>query len=162
MKLRKLLIKDAPLMLEWMKDKDITKNFRNSFETMTQDDVINFIKSTDDCSINAHYAIVDDFDEYLGTISLKNINEITKDAEYAICLRKKAIGTSIALDSTNELIKIAFKELHLNKVYLNVFLDNIRANKFYLKAGFIFERCEKNAFELNGVSKDLNWYIINK
>ncbi len=155
-RLRKLEAKDAPFMLEWMHDPTINCFFRFDASDMTLDKCIDFINVSDG---NVHFAIVDDNDEYLGTVSLKNITE--KDAEYAISTRKKAHGTGAALRATEMILKYAFSELKLARVYLNVLVDNKRANAFYKKAGFMFWYAEKNVIDIKGETKDLNWYYID-
>ena len=44
MKLRKLAEKDAELMLEWMHDPAVNHVFRADFASMSQDDVLSFIR----------------------------------------------------------------------------------------------------------------------
>ena len=46
MKLRRLEIKDAPMMLEWMHDSDVTKNLKADFKNMTIDDALAFINNS--------------------------------------------------------------------------------------------------------------------
>ncbi len=156
--LRKLKIKDAPFMLEWMLDPEVAKNFRTDFSQMTIEKAEAFILSAQNFESTRNYAIVNQEDEYLGTISLKNIDFENKNAEYAVSLRKKAQGTSVASDATNALFDIAFNELDLHRVYLNVLDENIRANKFYLKIGFVYEGQSKDCLRIDGEFKSLNWY----
>ena len=158
--LRKLELKDAPLMLEWIQDPTIACFFRFDAQSMTVADCEKFIESTDDDSDSIHYAIVNEDDEYLGTISLKNIDYQKREAEYAISTRKRAHGTGAAMAATKEILRIAFEELLLMRVYLNVLTENGRANAFYLKVGFRFDYCEESAVEINGVKRSLNWYSI--
>ena len=162
MNLRKLQTKDIPFMLEWMKDIEINRQFRTDFSHFTEDKVKIFIEQSQDFSVNRHYAIVDDHDEYLGTISLKEIDSINMKAEYAIVLRRKVIGTSIASEATHQILNIAFNELMLNKVYLNVLSINKRANRFYQKFGFIFEGTFRQDIKIENEFYDLNWYSILK
>ena len=162
MNLRKLQTKDIPFMLEWMKDIEINRQFRTDFSHFTEDKVKNFIEQAQDFSVNRHYAIVDDHDEYLGTISLKEIDLINLKAEYAVVLRSKAIGTSAAKDATQQILDIAFNELKLNKVYLNVLATNTRANRFYQKFGFVFEGTFRQDLKIENEFYDLNWYSILK
>ena len=162
MNLRKLSEKDVPLMLEWMKDVDISRQFRADFSHYTEDKVKQFIEQAQDFTSNRHYAIVDEKDEYLGTISLKEIDTINMKAEYAIVLRRIAIGTSNASDATHQILKIAFNELMLNKVYLNVLANNHRANRFYQKFGFKFEGTFRQDIQIENEFYDLNWYSILK
>lgn len=157
--LRRLEEKDAPFMLEWMHDDTINCNFQYPFGEMTIEKVSAFIENSFD-EENKHFAIVDENDEYLGTISLKNISQKNKNAEYAIVTRKKAQGTGIARKATQELLNYAFEELELHKVYLNVLSENTRARKFYEKCGFEQEGIAKEAVKIHGKYKSLVWYGV--
>ena len=162
MKLRKLQPKDAPNMLSWMHDDSINRIFATNFKSFDEQKVLAFIESSQTDGENLHRACVDANDEYLGTISLKNINQTNKNAEYAISFCKKAHGTGAAKFATDEIIKIAFQELNLERVYLNVLSINERANAFYKKYGWTFEGSFKNHVSINGEFCDLNWYRILK
>lgn len=159
MKLRSLEKKDAPYMLEWMHDKDVVKYLSTDFSEKTLDDCLMFIELANDHiekERNLHYAICDDNDEYYGTISLKNIDTTNKIAEYAISTNKKSFGTGYALKATKELLKIAFFELGLNKIYLYVDSDNKRAVQFYIKCCFTLEGrlCAMRYHEENNTYSD--------
>ena len=107
---------------------------------------------------NLHFAIVDISDEYLGTVSLKKIDLENSCAEYAICLRKKAQGKGIAYIATNKILKKAFNDYGLHRVYLNVFSDNTTAIQLYERCGFIFEGEFRDHLFVNGKFKNLKWY----
>lgn len=160
--LRYLEEKDAAGMLEWMTDPMIVCFFRFDASKITLDSCREFIAASDKERSTRHYAIVDEKDTYLGTISLKNIDQNKKSAEYAISTRKCAHGTGAAMKATQGLLCIAFLELGLERVYLNVMKENGRANKFYRKAGFSFIYCEEHAVEIRNEWKDLNWYEISR
>ena len=159
-KIRNLEIKDAAFMYEWMHDDNVIEFFSNNFKEKTLDDVIDFIKKSNEDSKNLNLAITDDNDEYLGTISLKNIDYKNKNAEYAISLRRTAIGKGISKKATDLILEKAFKEEKLHKVYLCVASDNIRAIKFYEKYGFIYEGTFKEHIYRNNKYFDLHWYAI--
>ena len=158
--LRPLEEKDAAGMLEWMTDPAIARFFRFDAASMTLDRCKDFICGAGEQENCRHWAIVNENDEYLGTISLKEIKN--GSAEYAISTRAKAHGTGAAGEATRQILKIAFEDLGLNRVYLNVLADNGRANAFYRKAGFQFTHAEKNALEIRGQMKDLNWYEVRR
>lgn len=159
--IRRLKPKDADFMLEWMHDKEINRAFRYPFSQSTKESVLMFIKNSYNEN-NQHFAVVDEQDEYLGTVSLKNISRQNGSAEYAVVLRQKAQGTGVARKATEELIRYAFEELRLHKVYLNVLDINEKAKHFYQKCGFVYEGTAKDAIRLNGKYESLSWYgIIN-
>lgn len=165
MKLRRLEEKDADGMLEWMQDPEIQKVFRFNAEEADKEAVLSFIREAKislDAGENIHYAISDDNDEYLGTISLKNVDLVNKNAEYAISLRRMAQGKGIASKATYEILRIAFEQYHLEKVYLNVLADNQKAIRLYEKCGFIYEGEFRKHLFLRGEYKTLKWYSMLK
>ena len=136
--LRKLEERDVSAMLEWMHDETVANNFRFDFMSMTREKALDFIAKSF-TNENKHFAIVDEGDNYLGTISLKNISTTDNNAEYAIVLRREFWGKGYAQKATAAILDYAFNTLHLHKVYLNVLDENTRANNFYKKCGFSFE-----------------------
>lgn len=159
--IRRLEHKDAPLMLEWMHEKDINRAFRQPFGRFTAMDAVRFIDNsfTDK---NRHFAVINESDEYLGTVSLKNISQADRSAEYAIIVRSAARGTGVARLATENILNYAFNVLRLHRVYLNVLAQNERARHFYTKCGFVYEGTSKDAILLNGRYESLAWYgMIN-
>ena len=159
MMIRRLEQKDAPFMLEWMHDETITCNFRYPFANMTLEKAKNFIKYSFD-EENQHFAITDDKDEYMGTISLKRISERDHNAEYAIVTRKKAHGTGIAERATMEILKYAFNDLGLHRVYLTVLSDNVAARRLYENCGFDLEGELQDVIRLGGRYRNQACYAI--
>lgn len=160
--LRKLKEKDACFMIEWMKDPNLNCFFSFDANNITYENTIEFILKADIDKLNSHYAIVDEADEYLGTISLKNIDNHNNHAEYAISLRACAIGKGVAAEATQKILDIAFNDMNLNKVYLNVLSDNNRAIRFYEKMGFTYEGEFIKHIKIKGEYKNLKWYSIFK
>lgn len=164
-KLRCLKEKDTEGMLEWMHDPDIQKNFQFNPEEKDRCAVLMFIKNARAEFIGGrdiHYAITDKKDEYLGTISLKNMDLTAKKAEYAISLRKCAQGKGIAQKATYEVLRLAFEQFQLERVYLNVLSENEKAIRLYEKCGFIYEGEFRKHLFLGGDYKTLKWYSMLK
>ena len=164
--LRELQEKDAPLMLEWMHDPDILKNFSRIMIDSTIDDSIRFIRESKIPEIlqtgqNLHYAIIDkNIDDYLGTVSLKKIDFDHHTAEYAIVVRKNFHGKGIAHAATNLILNKAFIDIDLHRVYLNVYSHNTPARKLYEQMGFKYEGEFREHFFINGKYINLSWYGI--
>lgn len=161
--LRKLKEEDAPYMLEWMHDKDVTRDLSKDFSKMTIDDCLSFIQTSQNDSKNLHLAITDEKDVYLGTVSLKNIDYETKKAEFAITIRRMAMHTGISSLAMKKIIEIGFKEKGLNVVYWFVSKSNTRAIGFYDKNGY--QRVGVNEIGLykNGNENNDNylWYSVH-
>lgn len=136
MKLRKLELKDAPLMLEWMHDDSVVHFMGTNFAEKTISDCENFVKYSQTATEDLNMAIVDDNDEYMGTVSLKHINKELKMAEFAITVRKCAMGQGFSGYGMKEIIRIGLEELSLDKVIWCVSRVNERAVRFYDKNGY--------------------------
>ncbi len=138
--LRELRMSDAEKMLEWMHDKEINRYFIKKMMNMDISDVEGFIRrASEGQGTDVHWAITDSTDEYLGTISLKKIDRENGNAEYAIVLRRCAEGIGHGYRATKEVLKKAFDELGLHRVYLTVLGDNEQAMQMYERCGFVNE-----------------------
>lgn len=162
MQLRKLQSKDAPFIVEWMQDSKVNRFFRFNPKAVSLQTVLSFIESAQDTSLHMHLACVNDSDEYLGTISLKNIDTQNKTGEYAISFHPKSQGTGAARWATQEIIRKAFTECMLERVYLDVLEENSHAYHFYEKQGFVYEGTLRNHLIINGEHKSLRLYALLK
>ena len=166
--LRELKDQDAPLMLEWMHDPEIQKGFKKKMLEASLVDALSFIRESKIASeiqtgLNMHFAIADKAnDRYLGTVSLKNIDVENGTAEYAIVTRKEVHGTETASLATEMILKKAFLEMGLRRVYLSVYSNNLPAIRLYEKCGFVFEGEFRNHFIFNGEYVGWKWYGILK
>ena len=136
MQLRKLQPKDAPFMLEWMHDKDVVEFMGANFAEKTIDDCRYFIELACKDDENLNLAIVDDADEYMGTVSLKHINKEEKVAEFAITVRKKTMGKGYSSFGMREILNIGKNQLGLSEIYWCVSSVNERAIRFYDKNSY--------------------------
>lgn len=161
MRLRRLEQKDASLMLEWMHNENVTEHMHTDFKSKTISDCISFIDSSD--SNNIHRAIVDDFDQYMGTVSLKNIS--AEDAEFGIAIRECAMGEGYSQYGMKEMLEIGFRELSLQTIYWCVDMNNKRALRFYDKQGY--ERVAPDTLKNRGgyseeEIQNFVWYITRR
>ncbi len=161
--LRELKEKDAPFMLEWMHDPVFQRSFKKRMLDTTREDALRFIRNAHipehvSTGMSLHYAIADSDDQYLGTISLKDIDNENGTAEYAITLRKPVQGKGVAYKATRLILDKAFRELKLRRVFLSVHADNAAAIKLYEKSGFSYEGEFRNHFLIDGKPVGWKWY----
>lgn len=163
MKLRKLELKDAELMLEWMHDEDVVAQLGANFKEKSLEDCIRFITNSKNDIQNMHLAVVNEENIYMGTVSLKNINKEKKTAEFAITVRKSAMGKGYSKYAMKEILAIGIKELGLQKIYWCVSKENVRAIRFYDKNGYmrtdIVPEDIKKYYSSEQLQKFL-WYIF--
>lgn len=97
----------------------------------------------------------------VGLIGLLGIDRVNSKAEYYICLGEKQYkGKGIATIASKALLDYAFKELALNKVFLNVDAQNSVACHLYEKLGFECEGYFTEDLLHNGVYIDRKRYAI--
>ena len=163
MRLRNLELKDAPLMLEWMHDESVVGKLIGNYCEKTISDAESFIIASADKSKGIHLAIVSDEDEYMGTVSLKNINQENKSGGIAIVVRQSAMGRGYSWFGMEEIIRLAFEEYELDSVYWCVSRRNERAVRFYDKHNF-HEAVDipSSVLERYKGIDDLKWYSVLK
>ena len=160
MVLRKLKEKDAPLMLAWMHDEDVVGKLRGDFASKTLEDCCRFIESSISAT-DIHLAIASDTDEYMGTVSLKHIQE--GSAEFAITVRAEAMGRGYSWFGMEAILDKAFNELNLESVYWCVSRKNERAVRFYDKHNFHeVVDVPQTVLDRYAGMKELKWYSVLK
>ena len=132
--LRLLSNKDAKFMLEWMHDVDVVQYLKTDFLNKTIYDCLSFIKESQNNKDNLHLAVVNEKDEYLGTISLKHIND--EKAELGIVIRKCAMGKGYSSEALFKIFNIGKEKYNISHFYWCVDPKNERALRFYEKNGF--------------------------
>lgn len=163
MRLRDLELKDASLMLEWMHDESVVEKLRRRFAEKRIEDCEAFIKDAENKEHDIHLAIVSDEDEYMGTVSLKNIDRNNHSAEFSIVVRKSAMSRGYSWYGMKEIIMQAFNKFDLECVYWCVSRDNARAIRFCDKHNFhevvdVLQSIQMR-YESTG---NLKWYSILK
>ena len=157
MRLRNLELKDAPLMLEWMHDQSIVKYMQADFLSKTLEDCYRFILSSNDTLKDLHLAVVDETDEYMGTVSLKNIEK--DKAEFAIIVRKYAMGKGYSNFGMREIIRIGLEDMKLSGIYWYVDKNNQRAINFYDKNKY--KRISPEIIR-GGYRQNYIWYQVTR
>ena len=164
-RLRELKEQDVEGMLEWMHDEEIQKGFRKPMLTYTKKMAMEFIKKSKyeiKEGESIHFAITNSKDEYLGTISLKNLDLVSYSAEYAVVIRKGVQGKGYAKEATLKLLEKGFIDYGLERIYLNVLSENEKANELYKRCGFVYEGEARKAVAINGIFHSLKWYSMLK
>lgn len=72
-----------------------------------------------------------------------------------------AAGKGLALAATRLALEIAFKDLGLKEVYLEVYGDNLRALAVYQKAGFVFQEKRPAEPSADGICHPDVWVMSN-
>jgi len=165
MNLRYLQQKDAVDMVNWMHDNSVIHYMSTDFASKSIEDCKIFIENSKQTKTDLHLAIVDDHDIYMGTVSLKHIDKRAKCAEFAIVVKKEAMGKGYSKYGMEEMLKIGIKHLGLKQIYWCVSKYNKRALRFYDKNGYkkineipinFLKNYEKDKI------KEYEWYLFEK
>lgn len=161
--LRKLDMKDAPFMFEWMHDDFIVHNLQTDFTEKTIEDCYLFIESARNSLVDYHMAVVSDSDEYMGTVSLKHIS--CDIAEFAIVIRSSAMGKGFSKYAMERMLDEGFYKLNISSIYWCVSPENKRAVRFYDKNGY--NRVSPDQLAIRGGYSQTKiqtyyWYLVRK
>ncbi|UCZ52954.1 GNAT family N-acetyltransferase [Bacillus shivajii] len=158
--IRKFQEDDIPYKVKWINDTNNNKYLHYDLP-LREDKTLQWFKSLDDRDDRIDYTITYS-GKPAGLIGLLNIEFESMEAEYYICLGGEEFrGKGIASIATDLLIKKAYKELNLKKIYLYTEVDNIRAQKLFEKCGFEQEKLLRNNLFYNGKHVDRYLYILD-
>ncbi len=92
---------------------------------------------------------------FLGYLSLQNINYINKTGEFGIILKKEERGKGFAKEAMELFFNYLQNILGIRKISLRVLEDNVSAIKLYEKMGFFYEGKLIKQIYINNSFKDL-------
>lgn len=91
----------------------------------------------------------------IGSCGLFEISQENRSAEFGIAIGESNYwGKGYGSDATKIILRFAFEELGLNRVFLDVLASNPRAVRSYQKAGFVHECTRRQAVWRNGTYHD--------
>lgn len=91
---------------------------------------------------------------YVGNVWLWGVHPVHRHAELRIVLGPKAKGKGLGTTACQALLRFAFEELNLNKVFLYVLAHNEAAVRCFEKAGFQREGLLAQEFYVSGHYRD--------
>ncbi len=97
-------------------------------------------------SENTRYdAVIESDGIPVGTIGLLSIDRKNSKAEFYIAMGETSYkGKGVATKASHIILRYAFEELGLNKIYLFTETENIAAQKLFERVGFVKEGCLRN------------------
>ncbi len=137
--LRPLSLKDAADYCRWLADPELTQ-FLSRWHHQgppTLKEERKWLMEDKKDKKNLAFAIDTAFGVHIGTVSLKNIDQENKNAEYGIFIGdKKYWGQGFGTEAGKLIIDYGFKKLKLHMIYLRYIAYNVRGEKSYKKIGF--------------------------
>jgi UDP-4-amino-4,6-dideoxy-N-acetyl-beta-L-altrosamine N-acetyltransferase len=147
--LRPINIDDTDNIVTWRNMPDVKKNLYSQDE-LTPEAHLNWLRTKVETGQCVQF-IIEILDagsvKPAGTVFIKNIDHKNSKGEFGIFIgEREARGKGYAAEATRMILRHAFAALHLNRVYLTVFSDNMAAIRAYEKAGFLVEGTLKQDF----------------
>ncbi|MCI9343858.1 MAG: GNAT family N-acetyltransferase [Lachnospiraceae bacterium] len=138
--LRKITSADTDYIIYWRSQEFVRNNFIYQ-GPFTKDVHENWLKTKVETGNVVQFIIYDKIKNLpIGSVYLRDIDHINSRAEYGIFIGEKDyLGKGIGAEAGTLVLDFAFKDLHLHKIMLKAFAQNVRAIKNYKKAGFIEE-----------------------
>ena len=153
--LRPLEREDLGLLVTWRNDPKIREHFFSTFpfSRRGQDAWFSNLLTRDDQRM---FIIETKEGKAVGTIGLDYIDFKNQRAEFGNILigESEYLGKNLATDGTLALLKFAFEEMNLNRVYLEVYAENGRARRLYDKCGLKVEGVLRQAYYHQGRFQD--------
>ena len=130
-------------------------------------DAIKFIRKT-------HYRIkkksgyafgivLKEINKVVGVIGISHIDWKNKNAELGYWLGKKYWGKGLATEAVKLMLKFAFENLKLHRVYANLFEENIASRRVLEKNGFKLEGIMRESrFRYNKWHNELKFGVLEK
>ena len=163
-KLRELERSDIPMLNKWRNQPELIRLLGAPFRYIN-DEVDyawfdNYMCSRNTC---VRCAILNDEDEFIGLVSLTNIDMLNQSAEFHIMIgSKESHHKGAGTYATKKILEHAFYNLNIQRVELTVLNNNTIAIDFYEKIGFVKEGTKRQAVYKNGEFTDMHVYSILK
>jgi diamine N-acetyltransferase len=150
---------DVDILYQWINDKELV-HYNSYYKPVSWFEHEEWIKNTLNDPLIVLFGIrLEENKKLIGTCRLHSINYRDRKSELQIRIGiKEMSGKGYGTQAINQLLEFAFSELNLNKVYLYVFIENVRAVKSYQKAGFKVEGTLLQDAYING--RYLDTYLM--
>lgn len=162
-KLGELIEEDKPILFEWINNKELVE-YNSFFRPVSWENHCKWfelIRKKHEVVIFGIRTVPEN--KLIGTCQLLNINDLTRSAELQIRIGYfEEMGKGLGSQAVKLLLKWGFENRNLNRIYLHVFANNVRAIKSYLKNGLSEEGHLKKAAFINGEFVDVKIMAILK
>lgn len=156
--LRELERSDLPTLNAWRRDRELVGRLGSAHRFVGPDvDEAWFDGYLASRTNNVRTAICDAVSSRIvGVVYLLSIDWTHRHGEFAILLGDEQVrGKGVGEIATRHMLRHAFKDLNLHRVYLSVLADNAAARALYRKVGFVEEGIARDALFKNGDYADL-------
>ena len=147
---------DTDKIVRWRNAPSVMEHF--IYRTpLTVEDHLNWFRNRVQTGEVAQFMIVDEeAGEEVGSVYLRDIDLQNRKCEYGIFIGEDSCrGKGIGSVAARLALGYAFETLGLNRVFLRVFAENLRAQQSYENAGFRYEGTFRDDVIIDGEAHDM-------
>lgn len=155
--LREFRWEDLPDMRRWITDADVTRYLGARFiRPQTWEQTESYLRGLLSGDVGGESLVVADRGtlNYLGQVNLQSIDQLSRQGELALVIAREHWGKGAGREALELMLRHAFFHLNLNRVWLKVFPENVRAVRLYEGAGFAREGLLRQDAFLEGRYRD--------
>jgi diamine N-acetyltransferase len=155
--LRMLSQDDLDRVLAWHNDPALYSTLGGQFRYVSRESEAEWLRRRLEARDEVNLAIcLSDCSEHIGNVYLRNINWIDRNCElHTFIAAKEHRGKGYGSTAVRLIVKHAFEDLGLMRIYLSVLVSNSSAIASYQKCGFVTEgRLRKHTLKA-GVLQDM-------
>lgn len=151
---------DIPLITGWINDERISAFNEPRFPISTVEEYIWFYKLQKD-STKKKLIICNSKSQKVGLVSLHNIDLKNRNAELGVYIDPQHQKKMYAKESLRCMIRFAFFELNLHKLYVVILDFNKPSVALFESLGFMHECTRKEYVYTNAKFFDQHWYSLS-
>jgi diamine N-acetyltransferase len=140
-------LEDVEKIMTWVNDPEVTAYFA-TMGNITKEQEIAYLSTMLASKNDRLFSIFVD-DDYAGQCSINQIHWPSQTGRIFLVLTKKFQGRGLAAKVIAELLRVAFEDLKLNKIWLIVREHNERGRYLYKRCGFETEGLLREEYKVN-------------
>ena len=142
--------------LSWLKDDCVNEYLKSGCKTTTIEEVAAYVNSIQEKKNDFLFAIIGMNGTHVGNIRLTCVDSTARVAQLGMLIGNRNFrGKGVGTEAVRLVLQIAYKQLFLRKVFLEVVADNKPAIRIYEKNDFVVEGILKDHFFKNTRYYDL-------
>ncbi|MFH0816658.1 MAG: GNAT family protein [Methanobacteriota archaeon] len=154
-RLRTLDRGDLKRCVDWFADPEVRENLYIRYPMSMEEEERWYEGYLKRLETDRIFAIETSGGKHIGNVALHKIDHLNRHAEIGIFIGDKSSwGKGYGPEAMRLLVKFAFEELNLHKVFLMHFEGNERGHKCYIKAGFVEDGVMRDHVFKGGRYKD--------
>lgn len=123
--------------LGWLNDNEVTRFIESRWQAHSLEDLKNYVKtineSLDDVLLGIHLKN----QEHIGNVRICQIHPVHRFGDLGFLIGKKYWNKGYGTEAIKLATEYAFKELNLNKLFADIYSNNVGSYKAFMKAGYV-------------------------